>query len=543
MAAKSIEFGDASRSRLVEGVDILANAVKVTLGPKGRNVVIEKAHGAPHVTKDGVSVAKEVVLEDKLQNLGAQMVKEVASRTANKAGDGTTTATVLAQAIVKEGMKYVVAGHNPMDLKRGIDSAVTAAIAELDNLKQPCTTTKEIAQVGSISANSDTDIGQIIANAMEKVGNEGVITVEDGKGLENELDVVEGMQFDRGFLSPYFINNAEKQRSVMDQPFVLVTDIKITHIRDLLPILEQVAKANKSLLIIADDVEGEALATLVLNFMRGIVKCCAVKAPGFGDQRKEMLEDIAILTGATVISETQGFSLDKVKLDQLGMAGRVEVSRDDTIIVDGAGKPDAIETRTNELRSQLAATDDDYVRGKLMARLAKLSGGVAVIRVGAASEVEMKEKKDRIDDALNATRAAVEDGIVPGGGVALLRVKQALANLPNRPVNDDRFAGWNILLRALESPLRTIVSNAGGEASVVVNTILANTGNYGYNAANDTYVDLVEAGVIDPTKVTKTALVSAASVAGLILTTDCSIVEIPSKDNNANLLAQLGGMM
>lgn len=544
MAAKSIEFGNASRSRLVEGVDILANAVKVTLGPKGRNVVIEKAHGAPHVTKDGVSVAREVVLEDKLQNLGAQMVKEVASRTANKAGDGTTTATVLAQAIVKEGMKYVVAGHNPMDLKRGIDDAVAAAVATLDEIKQPCTTTLEIAQVGSISANSDTDIGQIIADAMSKVGNEGVITVEDGKGLENELEVVEGMQFDRGFLSPYFITNKEKQLSVMEQPFVLVTDIKITHIRDLLPILEQVNKVNKPLLIIADEVEGEALATLVLNFARGIVKCCAVKAPGFGDQRKDMLEDIAILTGATVISETQGFTLDKVTLDHLGMAGRTEVSRDDTIIVDGAGKPELIDARTEELRSQLAASDDDYVRGKVMARLAKLSGGVAVIRVGAASEVEMKEKKDRIDDALNATRAAVEDGIVPGGGVALISVKGKLAAQPNRAVNEDRHAGWNILLKALEAPLRTIVANSGGKPDVVVTQVEDSDVNQGYDAATDSYVNMIEAGIIDPTKVTKTALVSAASVAGLILTTDCSIVEIPTKDNSASaLLSQLGGMM
>lgn len=527
--AKQVVFGDEGRKKLVEGVDILANAVKVTLGPKGRNVVIDKSFGAPHITKDGVTVAKEIQLEDRLQNMGAQMVKEVASKTADKAGDGTTTATVLAQAIVKEGMKYVTSGHNPMDLKRGIDLAVSAAVAELDKISKPCNTNKEIAQVGTVSANNDETIGKLIADAMERVGQEGVITVEDGKGLQDELDVVEGMQFDRGYLSPYFVNN-EKQTAVLDNPFVLLCDKKISNIRDLLPVLEGVAKSGKPLLIIAEDVEGEALATLVVNNMRGIIKTCAVKAPGFGDRRKEMLADIAVLTGGTVIAEEVGLTLDKTTVEHLGMAARVEISKDNTIIIDGAGTKDNIETRVKLIRSSIESATSDYDKEKLQERLAKLAGGVAVIRVGAATEVEMKEKKDRIDDALHATRAAVEEGIVAGGGVALLRAKQALGALPNRPVNDDQFAGWNILLRALEEPARCIAYNAGDSADVVINKINTQTGNYGYNAGNHTYGDLVEEGVIDPTKVTKTALINAASVAGLILTTDCSIADIPKKE-------------
>ena len=539
MPAKNVTFGDAGRAKLVEGVNVLANAVKVTLGPKGRNVVIEKAFGAPHITKDGVSVAKEIELEDKLQNLGAQMVKQVASRTADNAGDGTTTATVLAQSIVKEGMKYVVAGHNPMDLKRGIDLAVNEALGVLANISRPCASSKEIAQVGAISANGDQEIGQLIADAVERVGKEGVITVEDGKSLVNELDVVEGMQFDRGYLSPYFITNAERQTAVLEDPYVLLYDKKITNIRDLLPVLEQVAKTGRGLFIIAEEVESEALATLVVNNMRGILKTVAVKAPGFGDRRAAMLEDIAILTGGTVISETVGLSLDKATLDQLGRAGRVDVNKENTIIVDGAGSKEAIADRVAQIRVQVQDATSDYDKEKLQERLAKLAGGVAVIRVGAATEIEMKEKKDRIDDALHATRAAVEEGIVAGGGVALLRVKQALAGLQG--VNYDQTAGVSIVLRALEEPLRTIVNNAGGEASVVVNDVLNSDGNYGYNAANETYGDLVEEGVIDPTKVTKTALVNAASIAGLILTTDCAVSEVPKKE--ADMGAGMGGMM
>ena len=538
MTAKQIVFGDNGRNKLVEGVNILADAVKVTLGPKGRNVVIERAYGGPHVTKDGVTVAKEIELEDKLANMGAQMVKEVASRTADNAGDGTTTATVLAQSIVKEGMKYVVSGHNPMDLKRGIDQAVAAAVQELTNISKPCTTTKEIAQVGSISANSDADIGNIIAEAMERVGKEGVITVEDGKGLQNELDVVEGMQFDRGYLSPYFINNPDKQISVLDNPFILLVDKKISNIRDLLPVLEGVAKAGKPLLIIAEDVESEALATLVVNTMRGILKTCAVKAPGFGDRRKAMLEDIAILTGGQVIAEETGLTLEKATVEQLGMAARVEVNKENTIIIDGAGDKVAIENRVKSIRTQVKEATSDYDKEKLQERVAKLAGGVAVIRVGAATETEMKEKKDRIDDALHATRAAVEDGIVAGGGVALIRAKQAIVNL--KGLNADQQAGISIVARAMEEPARCIAFNAGDPADVIVNEIASKSGNYGYNAATSTYGDMVEQGVIDPTKVTKTALVNAASIAGLILTTDCSIAQIPAKEGQAP--QQMGGM-
>jgi len=526
MAAKSVKFGTDSREKLVQGVNILADAVKVTLGPKGRNVVIQKSFGAPHVTKDGVTVAKEVELRDPIQNMGAQMVKEVASKTADRAGDGTTTATVLAQAIVREGVKYVAAGMNPMDLKRGIDHATRAVIEELEQVSKPCTTNREIAQVAALSANSDHSIGDIIAEAMDKVGARGVITVEDGKGLDNELEVVEGMQFDRGYLSPYFINNPEKQIAELDDPYILLHDKKISAIRDLIPVLEQVAKAGRPLLIIAEDVEGEALATLVVNNMRGILKTVAVKAPGFGDRRKAMLEDIAVLTGGQVIAEELGLALEKVTLAELGRAKRVEVNKDDTIIVDGAGDGSAINDRVKAIQAQIESATSDYDREKLQERVAKLAGGVAVIRVGAATEMEMKEKKDRIDDALHATRAAVEEGVVVGGGVALLRAaKTAKINLPAN--NPDFSAGVDIVLRAAEEPLRAIAFNAGAEPSVVVNKVLEGTGNHGYNAATDTYGDLVEQGVIDPTKVTRTALTNAASVAGLLLTTECAINDIP----------------
>ena len=528
MTAKTVTFGDTSRARLVDGVNTLANAVKVTLGPKGRNVVIQKSFGAPVITKDGVTVAKEIHLSDALENMGAQMVKEVASKTADKAGDGTTTATVLAQSIVREGMKYVAAGMNPMDLKRGIDRAVAEAVKELTAISKPCSTNKEIEQVGSISANGDHTIGKLIAEAMERVGQSGVITVEDGKGLTDELDVVEGMQFDRGYLSPYFITAQDRQVAELENPFILLFDKKITNIRDLIPVLEQVAKAGKSLLIISEDVEGEALATLVVNNMRGILKTVAVKAPGFGDRRSAMLEDIAVLTGGTVISETVGLSLDKATIDQLGMASRVEVSKDDTIIIGGAGQAEAIEARVKSIRGQIAEATSDYDKEKLQERLAKLAGGVAVIRVGAATEVEMKEKKDRIDDALHATRAAVEEGIVAGGGVALIRARNAILDLQG--ANPDQHAGISIVVRALEEPARCIAYNAGDSADVVVANIGNGTGNYGYNAATGVYGDMVEMGVIDPTKVAKTALVNAASIAGLILTTDCSITEIKSKD-------------
>ena len=539
MAAKQVLFGDAARSKIVEGVNVLANAVKVTLGPKGRNVVLERSFGAPTVTKDGVSVAKEIELKDKFQNMGAQMVKEVASKTSDNAGDGTTTATVLAQAIVTEGFKYVAAGLNPMDLKRGIDKAVTAATEELKKLSKPTTTSKEIAQVGAISANSDTDIGQIIANAMEKVGKEGVITVEDGKSLQNELDVVEGMQFDRGYLSPYFINNPDKQVAVLEDPFVLLYDKKISNIRDLLPVLEQVAKAGKPLLIIAEEVEGEALATLVVNNIRGILKTVAVKAPGFGDRRKAMLEDMAILTGGQVISEEVGLTLEKATLNDLGRAKRVEVGKENTTIIDGAGDSKNIEARVKQIRVQIEEATSDYDREKLQERVAKLAGGVAVIKVGAATEVEMKEKKARVEDALHATRAAVEEGIVPGGGVALIRAKQAIAGLKGD--NPDQDAGIKIVLRSMEEPLRQIVTNAGDEASVVVNAVANGKGNYGCNAANHTYGDMVELGVLDPTKVTRTALQNAASVASLILTTDCLVAEL-AEEKPAAGPAGMGGM-
>ena len=540
MAAKDVIFGGEARARMVEGVNILANAVKVTLGPKGRNVVLERSFGAPTVTKDGVSVAKEIELKDKLQNMGAQMVKEVASKTSDNAGDGTTTATVLAQAIVREGMKYVAAGMNPMDLKRGIDKAVTALIEELKKASKPTTTSKEIAQVGSISANSDSSIGEIIANAMDKVGKEGVITVEDGKSLQNELDVVEGMQFDRGYLSPYFINNPEKQAALLDNPFVLLFDKKISNIRDLLPTLEQVAKAGRPLLIIAEDVEGEALATLVVNTIRGILKVVAVKAPGFGDRRKAMLEDIAILTGGKVIAEI-GLTLEKVTLADLGSAKRIEVGKENTIIIDGAGAAADIEARVKQVRVQIEEATSDYDREKLQERVAKLAGGVAVIKVGAATEVEMKEKKARVEDALHATRAAVEEGIVAGGGVALLRAKQAAGEIKGD--NADQDAGIKLVLKAIEAPLREIVFNAGGEASVVVNAVLAGKGNYGFNAANDTYGDMIEMGILDPTKVTRTALQNAASVASLMLTTECMVSEAPKDDAPAGGgMPDMGGM-
>ena len=524
MAAKQVLFGDDARVRIVRGVNVLANAVKTTLGPKGRNVVLERSFGAPTVTKDGVSVAKEIELKDKFENIGAQLVKDVASKTSDNAGDGTTTATVLAQAIVMEGLKYVAAGFNPIDLKRGIDKAVAAAVAELQKSSKPVTTSKEIAQVGSISANSDASIGQIIADAMDKVGKEGVITVEDGKSLENELDVVEGMQFDRGYLSPYFINNPDKQVATLDSPYVLIYDKKISNIRDLLPVLEQVAKSSRPLLIIAEDVEGEALATLVVNNIRGILKTTAVKAPGFGDRRKAMLEDIAILTGGTVISEETGLSLEKATLAELGQAKTIEVAKENTTIIDGAGDSKNIEARVKQVRVQIEEATSDYDREKLQERVAKLAGGVAVIRVGAATEVEMKEKKARVEDALHATRAAVEEGVVAGGGVALLRAKQAIANLKGD--TPDQNAGIKLILRAVEEPLRTIVANAGEEASVVVNNVLNGKGNYGYNAATGEYVDLVEQGVLDPTKVTRTALQNAASVASLLLTAEAAVVEL-----------------
>lgn len=528
MAAKQVLFGDDARSKMVRGINVLANAVKVTLGPKGRNVVLDRAFGAPTVTKDGVSVAKEIELKDKFENMGACMVREVASKTSDNAGDGTTTATVLAQAIVDEGMKFVAAGMNPMDLKRGIDKAVAAAIEELRKISKPTTTNKEIAQVGAISANSDAEIGDIISEAMDKVGKEGVITVEDGKSLKNELEVVEGMQFDRGYLSPYFINQPEKQAAVLDNPFILLHDKKISNIRELLPVLEQVAKAARPLVIIAEDIDGEALATLVVNSIRGILKVVAVKAPGFGDRRAAMLEDIAVLTGGTVISTNVGLTLDKATLEQLGTAKKVEVTKENTTIIDGAGQAEAIENRVRNIRTQIEAATSDYDREKLQERVAKLAGGVALIKVGAATEVEMKEKKARVEDALHATRAAVEEGIVAGGGVALIRAKQAIRDIKGD--NDEQNAGIRIVLRAMEEPLRQIVANAGDEPSVVVNTVAQGEGNFGYNAQPGEYGDLVEMGVLDPTKVTRTALQNAASVASLILTTDCMVADIPQDD-------------
>ena len=540
MAAKDVQFGNEVRQKMVNGVNVLANAVRVTLGPKGRNVVLDRAFGGPHITKDGVSVAKEIELKDKFENMGAQMVKEVASKTNDVAGDGTTTATVLAQSIVAEGMKYVTAGMDPTDLKRGIDKAVAALVDELKNIAKPCDTSKEIAQVGSISANSDEQVGAIIAEAMEKVGKEGVITVEDGKSLENELDVVEGMQFDRGYLSPYFINDAEKQIAALDNPFVLLFDKKISNIRDLLPVLEQVAKASRPLLIIAEDVEGEALATLVVNNIRGILKTVAVKAPGFGDRRKAMLQDIAILTGGVVISEEVGLSLEKATLDDLGQAKRIEIGKENTTIIDGFGDAAQIEARVAEIRQQIETATSEYDKEKLQERVAKLAGGVAVIKVGAATEVEMKEKKDRVEDALHATRAAVEEGVVAGGGVALLRARAALENLHTG--NADQDAGVQIVLRAVESPLRQIVANAGGEPSVVVNKVLEGKGNYGYNAGSGEYGDMIEMGVLDPAKVTRSALQHAASIAGLMLTTDCMIAEIPEEKPAMPDMGGMGGM-
>jgi len=540
MAAKDVRFGDEVRQKMTNGVNILANAVKVTLGPKGRNVVLERSYGAPTITKDGVSVAKEIELKDKFENMGAQMVKEVASKTSDIAGDGTTTATVLAQAIIREGMKSVAAGMNPMDLKRGIDKAVAAAIADLKSQSKPCTTSKEIAQVGSISANSDESIGKIIADAMDKVGKEGVITVEDGSGLESELDVVEGMQFDRGYLSPYFINNQDRQIALMDNPLVLLHDKKISNIRDLLPTLEQVAKSGRPLLIIAEDIDGEALATLVVNNIRGILKTVAVKAPGFGDRRKAMLEDIAILTGGTVIADEVGLKLENVKLEDLGSAKRIEVGKENTIIIDGAGNEANIKSRIAQIKAQVEESNSDYDREKLQERVAKLAGGVAVIKVGATTEIEMKEKKARVEDALHATRAAVEEGIVAGGGVALIRARDAIAKIKGD--NHDQDAGVKIVLRAIEEPLRQIVQNAGVEPSVVVNNVAAGKGNYGYNAANETYGDMIEMGILDPTKVTRSALQNAASVAGLMLTTDCMVAELPKDDAPAMGGGDMGGM-
>ncbi|RDE70972.1 chaperonin GroEL [Aggregatibacter segnis] len=540
MAAKDVKFGNDARVKMLKGVNILADAVKVTLGPKGRNVVLDKSFGAPTITKDGVSVAREIELEDKFENMGAQMVKEVASKANDAAGDGTTTATVLAQAIVNEGLKAVAAGMNPMDLKRGIDKAVAAVVAELKSLSKPCETSKEIEQVGTISANSDSIVGQLIAQAMEKVGKEGVITVEDGTGLEDELDVVEGMQFDRGYLSPYFINKPETATVELDNPFILLVDKKISNIRELLPVLEGVAKAGKPLLIIAEDVEGEALATLVVNTMRGIVKVAAVKAPGFGDRRKAMLQDIAILTAGTVISEEIGMELEKATLEDLGQAKRVVINKDNTTIIDGIGDEAQIQGRVAQIRQQIEESTSDYDKEKLQERVAKLAGGVAVIKVGAATEVEMKEKKARVEDALHATRAAVEEGVVAGGGVALIRAASKVADL--RGDNEEQNVGIKLALRAMEAPLRQIVTNAGEEASVVASAVKNGEGNFGYNAGTEQYGDMLAMGILDPTKVTRSALQFAASVAGLMITTECMVTELP-KDDKADLdAAGMGGM-
>src|SRR5210317_1762638 len=537
MAAKEVRFSDDARQKMFAGVNVLANAVKVTLGPKGRNVVLDKSFGAPTVTKDGVSVAKEIELEDKFENMGAQMVKEVASQTSDVAGDGTTTATVLAQAILREGLKSVAAGMNPMDLKRGVDKASAAIVSELEKLSKPCEDEKAIAQVGSISANSDVEIGEIISDAMQKVGKEGVITVEEGQSLANELDVVEGMQFDRGYLSPYFINDANSQQVEHDNPLILLFDKKISNIRDLLPILEGVAKAGNPLLIIAEDIEGEALATLLVNNIRGIVKVAAVKAPGFGDRRKAMLEDIAVLTGGTVISEEVGLSLEKATLDDLGSAKKISITKENTTLIDGAGESSQIEGRVNQIRAQIEESTSDYDREKLQERVAKLAGGVAVIKVGAATEVEMKEKKARVEDALHATRAAVEEGVVPGGGVALIRALQGVEGLEGD--NHDQTIGIQLALRAMEAPLRQIVANAGGEPSVVVSKVREGEGNYGYNAGNETYGDMMEMGIIDPAKVTRSALQAAASIAGLMITTEAMVADIP-EDKPA--MPDMGGM-
>ena len=540
MAAKQVKFGDDARKRMLKGVNILADAVKATLGPKGRNVVLEKSFGAPTITKDGVTVAKEIELKDKFENMGAQMVKEVSSQTNDVAGDGTTTATVLAQAMIREGMKAVAAGMNPMDLKRGMDKAVAAAVETLKSMSVPCSDTKAIAQVGTISANSDESIGEIIAEAMERVGKEGVITVEEGSGLENELDVVEGMQFDRGYLSPYFINNQEAQMVDLEDPFVLIHDKKIGSIRDLLPALEAVAKAGRPLMIIAEDVEGEALATLVVNNMRGIVKVAAVKAPGFGDRRKAMLQDIAVLTGGTVISEEVGLTLEKVTLNELGTAKRIQINKEETTVIDGAGTEGDIKARCEQIKTQIEATTSDYDREKLQERLAKLAGGVAVIKVGAATEVEMKEKKDRVDDALHATRAAVEEGIVAGGGVALVRAQAAVEGL--KGANADQDVGIQIARRAMEEPLRQIVANSGDEPSVVLNAVIQSSGNQGYNAATGEYIDMVEAGILDPTKVTRYALQNAASIATLMITTECMVADEPQDDAPMPAGGDMGGM-
>ena len=540
MSAKEVRFSDDARQRMVKGVNTLANAVKVTLGPKGRNVVLEKSFGAPTITKDGVSVAKEIELKDKFENMGAQMVKEVASQTSDVAGDGTTTATVLAQAILREGMKSVAAGMNPMDLKRGIDKAVTAAVEELKKLSKPCTDSKSIAQVGTISANSDEAIGKIIADAMDKVGKEGVITVEEGSGLENELDVVEGMQFDRGYLSPYFINNQQSMSAELDDPLILIHDKKISNIREMLPVLEAVAKSGRPLLIIAEDVEGEALATLVVNTIRGIVKVCAVKAPGFGDRRKQMLQDIAILTNGQVISEEVGLSLEKATLDDLGSAKKVAITKENSTIIDGAGNKADIEARIKQIKAQIEEATSDYDKEKLQERVAKLAGGVAVIKVGAATEMEMKEKKARVEDALHATRAAVEEGIVPGGGVALIRALVGVKSLKGD--NHDQDIGIAIARRAMEEPLRQIVANAGDEQSVVLSKVQEGKGNYGYNAASGEYGDMVAMGILDPTKVTRSALQNAASVAGLMITTECMVAEQPKDEKEAGMPGGMEGM-
>ncbi|QIW15469.1 chaperonin GroL [Pasteurellaceae bacterium RH1A] len=541
MAAKDVKFGNDARSKMLNGVNILADAVKVTLGPKGRNVVLDKAFGAPTITKDGVSVAREIELEDKFENMGAQMVKEVASKANDAAGDGTTTATVLAQAIVNEGLKAVAAGMNPMDLKRGIDKAVTAVVAELKTLSKPCETSKEIEQVGTISANSDETVGRLIAQAMEKVGKEGVITVEDGTGLEDELDVVEGMQFDRGYLSPYFINKPEAGNVELDSPYILLVDKKVGNIREILPVLEAVAKAGKPLLIIAEDIEGEALATLVVNNMRGIVKVAAVKAPGFGDRRKAMLQDIAILTAGTVISEEIGMELEKASIEELGQAKRVVISKDNTTIIDGIGDEGQIKARIAQIRQQIEESTSDYDKEKLQERVAKLAGGVAVIKVGAATEVEMKEKKDRVDDALHATRAAVEEGVVAGGGVALVRAASKVADTLKGD-NEEQNVGIRLALRAMEAPLRQIVTNAGEEASVVARNVKDGNGNYGYNAGTEQYGDMLEMGILDPTKVTRSALQFAASIAGLMITTECMVTDLPKPEKADLGTAGMGGM-
>ncbi len=544
MSAKDVRFHESARHKLLAGVNILADAVKVTLGPKGRNVILDRSYGAPTVTKDGVSVAKEIELKDKFENMGAQMVKEVASKTSDVAGDGTTTATVLAQSIVKEGMKYVASGMNPMDLKRGIDKSVIAVVEELKKISKACTTSKEIAQVGAISANADSEIGKIISDAMEKVGKEGVITVEDGKSLQTELEIVEGMQFDRGYLSPYFINNAEKQMSVLDNPYVLLYDKKVSNVRDLLPLLEQVAKAGRPLLVIAEEVESEALATLVVNNLRGILKTCAVKAPGFGDRRKAMLEDIAVLTGGQVIAEEVGLTLEKATLKDLGQAKRVEIDKEETTLIDGAGDPKAIEARVKSIRTQIEEVTSDYDKEKLQERVAKLAGGVAIVKVGAATEIEMKERKARVEDALHATRAAVEEGIVAGGGVAYIRARSALDKIKGD--NPDQEAGIKIVRRALEEPLRQIVANAGEEPSVVLNKVVEGKGNFGFNAQTEAYGDLVEMGVVDPTKVARTALQNAASVAGLLLTTEAMVAELVEEKEGASPgghgMGGMGGM-